>query len=1556
MIPPHAAPRRFTLSALIARAVCALVFGLILGPPASGDTPVYQTFRIDPCLAAGGGTVIQQDGGSTLFTTQPSFSVSLTTTTPSGSPTGLNGTCASLPGPTPNSAAIQALWKLNGSGADSSSSGNTLSFVPSATFVANTPIVRNVAQSFSPNSTPSYGQTASAIALGNTSFTIETWYRWLGNSGTGYSSLFLDCETVATDKCLYVVVDDSSGGQLQFGFDGDDIHSSVAINDGVWHHLAFVFSGTTKNIYIDGVLRNGATTGTQAAFTGAPTVAYIGGWPGFGYYANGYINSMAVYRRAFGASEVQAHAKGQLFKIQNDGALDGNLSGQYCTAPVGVGANNWQWGFGANRTIPTGSVAFEFDSLGADGTFAGGTASVTVDQTNMGSPPSPITSAVGLTNATWTLPQWYCDSHATNPNTNVHYTVNRDWTSVLGNYASRVYTDVGLNPNTTYGVDFQATYVDNAPGNGASVGPSPRVLAGFATTLAQVPTQPTITITGPRSATLSAGLGSAPSNPAHTAIDMEGSTNGPGGPYLQLSGFQFFDVTPNRAVSNLAASSKYYFQSKAVNLNNVQTVGSGSNGTFMVTQPSTPANLTGAPAQGPGLCPKTQIQWSWSPVTMGSGVAPQYNLTRDVGTPVSGLIGSNSYIESGLTPATAYGAMVRAFDSGANAAAPDIRYSLNSSTGSTSTTSLPIETPRAPVASLPTLTSITWTWPPVVNACSPTYTLYNAQTGGVILAGIVGNTVTLAGLTSNAISAVQVDAFDAYAPGGSGLSPSATAYTLANVPTALAPSAVTTNAITLGWTSLNPGYTRFEVTYSPDNFTVTTSTRVTVANNFTATTISLTGLTAATNYSVRVRAFNGQGPDPFGAVPTVFATASIVTAPAAPTLSGATLSNSQIQWTWSPTTVPSGFTPGYTLYDTPTQTVIYSGLLTTFTSAALSVNTAYVAEVEEYVQSSPTTISARGQASAYTLANAPTATTVAAVFATSATFSWNPNGNPAYTFYQVIVATDPAFGIVTATLTVTSPSATATGLLPGVIYYSRVQAINGGQVAAPPFAYVAIPQTMTAPDPEITVSSTPASPYVASPGLVLVWQFDENTGTTTLDATGLGNTGNFGCVTSACVSTPTFTAGPVGLGSAASFSGLAGGRVLTTNDINIPGSVTVEAWVNPVTSAQTANAGIVGVGAKNAEDFAIDVSAAGAFEFLTSNGGVEIPVTVATATIKAGQWTHVVGVYDLAHASATLYLNGVPVAVQLGMPARPNTVLPLAVGNRKDAAGNVTLPFAGAIDSVRVFNVALTPAQVLADFQGGFVSSVTPSAPNNGVIVALPPNAFGAPAQIFISADPVNHPIRITPAALNAGLAVTPFGLTLVPGSLVEVVPVVGGLPFTTPLGSSATLTIPYKDPSSSGLISNTNPPLTAAGIRMYTLNTAVNSWEYLPTTVDKVNHAATGVTPHFSVFALFAPSTVGSNLSGVKAFPVPWKPGSGGRFDAPGVTFSNLPVSGTIRILTLAGRRVRDFTFNGVSAGNAVWDGLNDDGRRAASGVYFARVSSGVDGSTVLVKFAIER
>jgi hypothetical protein len=419
------------------------------------------------------------------------------------------------------------------------------------------------------------------------------------------------------------------------------------------------------------------------------------------------------------------------------------------------------------------------------------------------------------------------------------------------------------------------------------------------------------------------------------------------------------------------------------------------------------------------------------------------------------------------------------------------------------------------------------------------------------------------------------------------------------------------------------------------------------------------------------------------------------------------------------------------------------------------------------------------------------------------------------------------------------------------------------------------------------------------------------------------------------------------MGTAASFSGLPGGVARSNAPFSFGASFTVEAWVNPATAFQNTAAGIVAAGRQGAENFALDVTAGHAFEFRTSGAAAS-----ASAPIAAGQWAHVAGVYDSTQNRATLYVNGAAAASAAGASAGAGSVL--AIGNRMDAGSGYTLPFYGSIDSVRVFNAALTAAQVLADYRGGFVSSVTVPTAAGNVLVGLPPDAFGAQAQIYVSIDPVNHPIRIAPATLAAGLAAAPAGLLLVPGSVTEVVPVVNGAPFAGPLGSSATLTIPYSDPGGTGLI-GTSPPLTAAGARMYTLNTTVGGWNLLPTYVDLNAHAVVGVTPHFSVFALFAPATIGADASGVTAYPVPWMPGRGGRFDAAGLTFSHLPVSGNIRILTLSGRRVRDIPFSSASAGAALWDGLNDDGRRAASGVYFARVTADGGGAAV-IKFAIER
>jgi hypothetical protein len=872
--------------------------------------------------------------------------------------------------------------------------------------------------------------------------------------------------------------------------------------------------------------------------------------------------------------------------------------------------------------------------------------------------------------------------------------------------------------------------------------------------------------------------------------------------------------------------------------------------------------------------------------------------------------------------------------------------------------SAPLSVSGAPASN----SSIVWSWTAPTTFCPPPgsssvyYQLFDAAHGGGALSPpgnmaytnlVQPTSVAETSLASNTLYSRRLQLTDTW--GTSPLSASASAYTLASPPTGLSAAGVSTGGFVATWNANgNPGYTRYELSVSPDQtFATGVSTPAALGANFLATTIPVTGLLSGTTYYARVRAYSSRVGDPVSGTPTTYASLAFVTDPGAPPLSGTPLSNSSILWQWTPV---SGAT-GFTLYDSPTQAILLgpNGSGVSYTSSTLSINTLYSAEVEADLPS-PSPPSARGHAFTYTLANPPTGPTTATAFISSATFTWNPNSNPAGTFYHVVVAADAGFTVVVATLSVSAPVATVTGLLPGKLYYSEVQALNGVQI---PTTFAAIPAAQTNVNTVITVSTAPPSPYVSAAGLVGAWQLDEGTGTTTADSSGQGNAASFLCAGAGCASTPTWAAGPPGMGSAASFSGLANGVVQTNSPapFEFTGSLSVEAWVYPQTGVQSPDVGIVAVGRKNSEDFALDVFG-NAFRFVTSNGGAEYAVTVPTAAIAAGQWTHVVGVYNSAGPSA-LYLNG-RLAALANLPARANSALPLDIGNRLDASGNLSLPFNGRVDSVRVFSTALTASQVLADYQGAFVSSVTAAPPNTGIVVGLPPNAFAAPVEIFISADPLNNPIIVPPAAISAGLTVLPPGLTMVPNSMVEIVPVVSGTPFTTLLGSSATLSIPYT--AANNIIGGTNPPLAASGLRMYTLNTSVNRWEALPTSVDSVASHATGVTPHFSVFALFAPSTIAAGVSGVRVYPVPWKPGTGGRFDAPGVTFANLPVSGTIRILTLAGRSVRTFTFSGASAGTAVWNGLNDDGRRAASGVYFARIQSDAEGATSLVKFAIER
>ena len=153
------------------------------------------------------------------------------------------------------------------------------------------------------------------------------------------------------------------------------------------------------------------------------------------------------------------------------------------------------------------------------------------------------------------------------------------------------------------------------------------------------------------------------------------------------------------------------------------------------------------------------------------------------------------------------------------------------------------------------------------------------------------------------------------------------------------------------------------------------------------------------------------------------------------------------------------------------------------------------------------------------------------------------------------------------------------------------------------------------------------------------------------------------------------------------------------------------------------------------------------------------------------------------------------------------------------------------------------------------------------------------------------------------------------------------------------TLTVPFN-----------NSNISADQVRQLVLaryDSVHNLWIMLPTTVNASQNSITAQTDHLSLYQVMV-ALPSSDLSNVRVYPNPFRPSQGHT----GVNFTNLPSDATINIFTITGQKVQ--TLNSTPAGTAFWDGKNQGGQSAASGVYFAVVKSG--GSKTILKVAVQR
>lgn len=169
--------------------------------------------------------------------------------------------------------------------------------------------------------------------------------------------------------------------------------------------------------------------------------------------------------------------------------------------------------------------------------------------------------------------------------------------------------------------------------------------------------------------------------------------------------------------------------------------------------------------------------------------------------------------------------------------------------------------------------------------------------------------------------------------------------------------------------------------------------------------------------------------------------------------------------------------------------------------------------------------------------------------------------------------------------------------------------------------------------------------------------------------------------------------------------------------------------------------------------------------------------------------------------------------------------------------------------------------------------------------------------------------------------------------------------------GQAMMLTYSYADGAAAGVLdwtsSRTGPPA------LFSYETASASWrrESAPA-IDPESRTVSALISHTGSFALRRPaaaSPAATDLSQVRAYPIPYKPNGGNPdYGAPfsagnpnsGIIFDSLPQVTTIKIYSAAGQLVTAFDSN-APTGRIQWDARNGSGRDVATGFYVAVISS---------------
>jgi hypothetical protein len=218
-----------------------------------------------------------------------------------------------------------------------------------------------------------------------------------------------------------------------------------------------------------------------------------------------------------------------------------------------------------------------------------------------------------------------------------------------------------------------------------------------------------------------------------------------------------------------------------------------------------------------------------------------------------------------------------------------------------------------------------------------------------------------------------------------------------------------------------------------------------------------------------------------------------------------------------------------------------------------------------------------------------------------------------------------------------------------------------------------VPCALGTPTPTPTPTATPAL------GLVAAYGFNEGSGTVVNDASGNGNNGTINGATWT-------TSGKYG--NALNFNG--SNALVTINNaasLQLTTGMTLEAWVYPTVTGPWWGDVIY----KGNDNYYLEgTSYPSGFPAM---GGTlpNAPPLYGTAVLALNTWAHLAATYD--GATMRLYVNGVQVASRAQTGTIVTSTNPLQIGG-DSIYGQY---FTGRIDDVRIYNRALSAAQIQSD-------------------------------------------------------------------------------------------------------------------------------------------------------------------------------------------------------------------------------------------------------------------